>query len=141
MAACIRLNALAGCLLTAMAWGVPDPTVIVHPSVGSGALTINAARLYVTRKVTTWPDDTPVVVFVFPDDSPIHDAFSRSVLGLFPYKLRQAWDRQIYSGTGQGPEVVATEGEMLRRVAATPGAIGYVEEVPMGAAVKTLEVQ
>lgn len=143
MAVRIPLNALAGCLylLAAMARGVPDPVVVAHPAVPSIALSVTAARLYVTRKVTTWPDSTPVVVFVMPDDAPTHDAFSRAVLGLFPYQLRKAWDRQIYSGTGQGPEVVATEREMLQRVSTTPGALGYVHEVPEGAAVKILKVQ
>ena len=137
----IGLHALAGCLFTAAASAVTGPTVIVHPAVESAPLSVNEARLYLTRKVTAWPDATPVVVFVLPDDAPLHDEFSRTVLGLFPYQLRQAWDRQIYSGTGQGPEVVTTESEMLRRVATTPGAIGYVGNVPPDAPVKPLEVQ
>jgi hypothetical protein len=61
-------------------------------------------------------------------------------LQLFPYQLRRAWDRQLFSGTGQAPTVVADEQEMLRRVAATPGAIGYASAVPDDASVRALEL-
>lgn len=115
--------------------------VIVHPGVGVTRITTNEARLYMTLRLKTWPDGVPVKVFVLPDEAPLHRRFANSVLGLFPYQLRRVWDRQLFSGTGQAPTAVANEAEMLRRVAATPGAIGYVESVPAGASVRPLEVR
>jgi hypothetical protein len=60
---------------------------------------------------------------------------------MFPYQLRRVWDRQLFSGTGQAPSVVTSQDEMLRRVAATPGAIGYVASLPANAPVRHLEVR
>ncbi len=115
--------------------------VIVHPGVGVTTITTNEARLYLTLRLKTWPNGEPVKVFVLPDDDPLHRRFANTVLGLFPYQLRRVWDRQLFSGTGQVPTAVASESEMLRRVATTPGAIGYVESVPAGAPVRPLEVR
>jgi hypothetical protein len=115
--------------------------MIVHPGVGVTAITTNEARLYLTMRLKTWPNGVPVKVFVLPDEDPLHRRFATAVLGLYPYQLRRVWDRQLFSGTGQAPTTVASEAEMMRRVAATPGALGYVGSVPADAPVRSLEVR
>ena len=102
--------------------------VIAHPSVASSRLSLTQAKALFSMRQTRWPDGTRAWVFVLPDAHPTHSAFSKEILNLYPYQLRQTWDRQVYSGTGQAPIEVATEEEMLARVAATPGAIGYVRK-------------
>lgn len=65
----------------------------------------------------------------------------KTVLGIYPYQLRQSWDRLIYSGFAQAPFLVESEKEMLRRVAETPGAIGYVRGPVTGDKAHVLTVQ
>lgn len=77
-------------------------------------------------RVRQWPDGRPTRVFVLGDTSELHDRFCREQLGTYPYVLRNAWDRMVYTGTGLAPVLVENEDEMRRRVLATPGAIGYV---------------
>lgn len=115
--------------------------MIVNPDVATSQITTNEARLYLTSRLKAWPNGVPVKVFVLPDDNPLHRRFANAVLGLFPYQLRRDWDRQLFSGTGQVPATVATEAEMIRRVSATPGALGYVESVPADGSVRHLEVR
>jgi hypothetical protein len=115
--------------------------MIVHPGVDMETMTANQARLFLTVHLKAWPNGMPVKVYVLPDDDPLHLRFAKVVLGLFPYQLRRVWDRQLFSGTGQVPTTVMTEAEMIRRVAATPGALGYVETVPGGAPVRAMEVR
>lgn len=115
--------------------------LIAHPGLGVDSITTNEARLFMTMRLKTWPSGAPVRVFVLPDDDPLHRRFVTEVLGLFPYQLRAVWDRQVFSGTGQAPTTVASEGEMIRRVAATPGSIGYAKSVPDGAGVESLAVR
>lgn len=103
--------------------------VIAHPSVASSRLSLVQAKALFSMRQTRWPDGMRALVFVLPDAHPTHSAFSKEILNLYPYQLRQTWDRQVYSGTGQAPIEVATEEEMLKRVASTPGAIGYVRKV------------
>lgn len=83
-------------------------------------------EIYFLRE-TRWPDGSPIRVFVLPDAHPLHIRFAKEILGVFPYQLRSAWDRTIFSGTGVPPTTVESLDEMRRRVADTPGAIGYAE--------------
>ncbi|WP_036300979.1 type 2 periplasmic-binding domain-containing protein [Methylomarinum vadi] len=77
---------------------------------------------------TRWPDGSPLRVFVLPDKHPVHIRFAKEVLGIYPYQLRSAWDRMIYSGTGTPPVVVESLEQMKKQIRSTPGAIGYIEE-------------
>lgn len=122
-------------------WGARAQDLIVHPGVSVSSISRNDARLLLTLRLTAWPDGKPVRVFVLPDDNPLHQSFAKTVLGLFPYQLRRVWDRQLFSGTGQVPETVTSEEEMVRRVAAHPGSLGYVSSRPRGADVRPLEVR
>lgn len=77
---------------------------------------------------TLWRDGTPLKVFVLPDQHPLHIRFSKEVLGVYPYQLRSAWDRMIYSGTGTPPTLVESLEQMKTLIKETPGAIGYIEQ-------------
>jgi len=101
-------------------------TVVVNPGMDVTALSQNAIRSIFGMRLRNWPDQQPIRVFVLPDQHPVHEEFSKQVLNIFPNQLRRAWDRLVYSGTGQAPIQVETEQEMLEKVASTPGAIGYL---------------
>lgn len=77
---------------------------------------------------TSWPDGTPIHIFVLPDQDPLHIRFTKEVLGVFPYQLRSAWDRMIFTGIGVPPTVVYSMEEMRERVEKTSGAIGYLAQ-------------
>lgn len=101
--------------------------VIVHPSVSEKELARYVVRAVFGMRVLKWPNGVPIRVFVLDDTTALHIEFAKEVLDVYPYQLRQAWDRLIYSGTGQAPTQVSSEAEMVNRVATTPGAIGYVK--------------
>ncbi|MDQ5911663.1 MAG: hypothetical protein QG599_3761 [Pseudomonadota bacterium] len=115
--------------------------LIVNRATPHQPISRNSARLCFTMRLLSWENRLPVKVFVFPDNHPTHRQFTKSVLGLFPYQLRQVWDRQIFSGTGRAPVIVATEQEMIEQVAATPGGIGYVESGANHPQIRILEVR
>jgi hypothetical protein len=77
-------------------------------------------------RLLEWPDGTPIRVYVMNSDSELHHQFTKGTLQIFPYQLQQAWDRLVFSGTGQAPREVASVEEMRRRISETPGAIGYL---------------
>ncbi|MGR9105301.1 MAG: hypothetical protein ACU843_00065 [Gammaproteobacteria bacterium] len=91
-------------------------------------LTRDQLREIFFARQTRWPDGEPIRAFVLPDQHPLHIRFSKEVLGVYPYQLRAAWDRMIYSGTGVPPTVVENVEEMRRKIEQTPGGIGYLEE-------------
>lgn len=89
-------------------------------------------------RLRKWEDGSPIKVFVLPDKHPLHVAFSKNILRVFPYQLRNAWDRLVFSGTGEEPIQVATEQQMRERVSSTPGAIGYLRRSMIDETVKAI---
>lgn len=115
--------------------------VIVHPGVEGRSISTASLRNIYTLRQTLWPNRQPIVVFVLPDDHPAHAAFAKETLGLYPYRLRQAWDRLSYSGMAGAPIEVKDESEMRARVRATPGAIGYTSKDTAYDGIKTLRLE
>lgn len=124
----VRFSPFAALLAAVLLWPVSAPAVdvVVHATQPDNAVSRSLARGVFGMRVRAWPDGAPVRVFVLDDGQPLHEDFCKSVLQMYPYQLRQNWDRLLYSGTGQPPVVVTSEEEMLKRVAETPGSIGYV---------------
>lgn len=113
-----------------------DPT-----AVSDDFLSQNALRAIFGMRLRTWPDKSPIRVFVLEDAHPTHNQFAKTILSIFPYQLRRLWDRLVYSGTGQAPNTVGSQDEMRTRVATTPGAIGYLEKDQVDASVRVVEVK
>ncbi|OMH32865.1 hypothetical protein BGP75_14475 [Motiliproteus sp. MSK22-1] len=103
-----------------------QPVVIINSQVPYDHLSRSVLRSIFSMRLTRWADGTPIRVFVLPDDHAIHRRFSKRTLAVFPYQLRQTWDRAVYSGTGQAPVQIKNQQLMLEAVAQTPGAIGYI---------------
>lgn len=102
--------------------------VVVHPEVQQEKISRNGLRAIFGMRLRTWANGTPITVFVLKDNATLHVQFSKHILHMFPYQLRRAWDRQVFSGTGQSPREVDSLEEMHNKVATTPGAIGYLHE-------------
>jgi hypothetical protein len=100
--------------------------VIVSGDRSGMAIDRDMLRAIFTTRLRQWPDGAQIHIYVMPDDSAVHDRFCREQLGMYPYVLRELWDRLLFTGTGLTPTVVRSEEEMRARVRGTPGAIGYV---------------
>jgi hypothetical protein len=125
-------------LLSQLSWGVD---IIANRSVSVNSLSLASARAIFGMRQVKWPDGAPIRVFVMPDDHAIHGALCKERLNLFPYQLRQSWDRMVYSGMAQAPSEVSNEEELLDKVAATRGAIGYVRKAKAHDPVKIINVE
>lgn len=130
---------LLSLILSAGAAGAVD--VIVNKGVALNSLSLASARAIFGMRQVKWPDGAAIRVFVLSDDHTLHGALCKERLNLFPYQLRQSWDRLVYSGMAQAPSEVLSEEELLNKVAATPGAIGYVRKVKANDPVKILNVE
>jgi len=132
------ITLLLSLILTPGVSGAVD--VIANKSVPVNSLSLASARAIFGMRQVKWPDGTPIRVFVLPDNHVLHGAVCKERLNIFPYQLRQSWDRLIYSGMAQAPSEALSEEELLNKVAATPGAIGYVRKVKAHDPVKILNV-
>ncbi|MCE8003151.1 hypothetical protein [Billgrantia ethanolica] len=101
--------------------------LIAHPQVANTSLTRDTTRAIFAMRQRSWPDGQAVRVFVLPNNHPVHARFAKERLTVYPHQLQLAWDRMVFSGTGQAPSQVGSQIEMLERVATTPGALGYLE--------------
>lgn len=115
------------------------PIVVVHSATHPKAFfSQSALRAIFGMRLRKWEDGSPIRVFVMPDDHPLHISFSKNVLHVFPYQLRAAWNRLVFSGTGEEPIIVKSEQKMRAIVGATPGAIGYLSRSMIDESVKPI---
>jgi len=132
---------LIATLLLLFSWQVSAVEIISHPGVKETSLPLSSLRSIFSMRLTQWPDGTQIRVFVLRDKAPLHAEFSKKMLGVFPHQLRRAWNRQIFSGTGQAPITIDTEADMRSQVTSTPGAIGYLPEEQVNEQVRTIEIE
>ncbi|MFT6029040.1 MAG: hypothetical protein ACI8O8_000771 [Oleiphilaceae bacterium] len=102
------------------------PYVLVNHDVPMQSISLKKLRAIFAMKLRYWEEGKPITVFVLAKDDPIHAAFCKKILNIFPNQLESVWYRQVYTGTGQAPIEVASESELIERVVNTPGAIGYI---------------
>lgn len=132
----------AALLLLTMALGpAAAAEVIVNAARPDAEISRSLVRGMFGMRLRAWPDGAPVRVFVLADDNPVHVEFAQTVLQMYPYQLRQNWDRLVYSGTGQPPITVSSEEEMIRRVEETPGSIGYLSRPRPIPSIRVLRVR
>jgi len=115
--------------------------VVAHPDVIEKSLSVNVLRAIFSMRLRTWSDGQAVKVFVLEDNNALHHNFSKEKLNVFPYQLRLAWDRLVFSGTGQAPINVNSQEEMRSKVASTPGAIGYLETIYINDDIHVLQIR
>lgn len=132
---------LLGVVYTDIAGAVEPYEIVTNPDVKEKTLSKSSLRAIFGMRLHAWPDGTAIRVFVMPDDVPLHTAFAKEKLNVFPYQLRSAWDRLVFSGTGQAPDTVTSQEEMLAKVASTPGAIGYLIKPMIDSRVNVLQIK
>lgn len=138
----IYLRCLLGTLWLCVAspgFAEDTPVVVVNSITYPNAfLSQNAITAIFGMRLRKWEDGSPIKVFVMPDGNPIHIAFSKYVLRVFPYQLRSAWNRLVFSGTGEEPMIVESEEKMREAISSTPGAIGYLSRSMLNESVKAI---
>lgn len=105
----------------------PPILLVAHPDVNTRQLKRDTTRAIFAMRQRTWPDGQAVRVFVLDNNHPVHARFAKEQLAVYPHQLQLAWDRMVFSGTGQAPDRVRDQTEMRERIATTPGALGYLE--------------
>jgi ABC-type phosphate transport system substrate-binding protein len=118
-----------------------EVVVIANPNVPYKEITANALRGIFGMRLRTWPNGSRITVFVLNDSSSETAYFAKRVLGIFPHQLRVAWDRLVYSGTGQAPFEVPSEAEMRTKIASTTDAIGYLSVEMVDDSVRVLQIK
>ncbi len=113
-------------------------TVLVIAALGSEPAAITSDELaLVYRRQKTLVDGTRVQPVNLPAAHPLRRWFSQQVLGQPPEAMEGYW-RDLYFNGVVPPFVLASEEAVIRFVATTPGAIGYVSACPGDKRVRVL---
>jgi len=105
--------------------------LVANPDVGVTTLSVDAVKAICTGKTANWNNGAAVVLAVL-DGGVTHEAFVRTYAGKTPSQFAVFWKKQAFTGKGFEPKAFASESELLKYVAATKGAIGYVSAAAAG---------
>jgi len=115
--------------------------IIVHPANPVGTTTSDALRRAFLKQTTRWADGEAIKAIDLPIGSPIRKEFSRTVLQRSIEAVRSYWLQRIFAG-GQTPPLEAPSAELVvRYVAQTRGAVGYVAANVDAAPAKVIELR
>jgi len=119
--------------------GLSQAVVIVHKSVPlESASAAEIADIY-QLKVRSWEDDSRITVFNLKTDGKLKNAFY-AFIKQNPLNLRKLWLRLQLTGEATPPKSTDTEDAMVKKVASTPGAIGFVSKEKINDDVKVIAV-
>lgn len=97
------------------------------------------------RKVSRWNDGKDAQPVDQSFNTRVRAAFTRDVLRAEGLGMISAvenyWTQQVYSGRNSPPPVKASDAEVVKFVAANPGAVGYIRAETRLEGVKALDVQ
>ena len=111
----------------ALAQGPPTQGIAVIMADGSTEPFLSIAKLALIfkRKQTFWANGQRIQPVNLPPAHPLRRAFSQQVFARSPEDLDDYW-RDMYFHGVLPPFVLASEEAVIRFVATTPGAVGYV---------------
>ncbi|MCP4346108.1 MAG: hypothetical protein GY795_11360 [Desulfobacterales bacterium] len=114
--------------------------VIANPNVPSDSLDRGViSGIYHSRK-TKWDNGNTILVAML-KKGVIHEKFARNIAGSTPAKLKNIWKKVIFTGTGRPPKIFRQESDMVRFVADTKGAIGYISASTPHEGVKVISIK
>ncbi len=100
-------------------------------------LTPQKLKLIYLRKQLYWPNGQRIQAVNLHTENPLRKQFSQAVLGNLPAEQVNYWNEQYFNGV-LPPYSVNSEEAVLRYVAQTSGAIGYVNACVVDSRVKPL---
>jgi len=120
------LAALLGALAAPAPAGQAPYRIVVNPANPASAVDrAELARLFM-KKVSAWPNGTPVAAVDLPRTSSVRSAFSRDVHNKDVDSVVAYWSTLVYSGREMPPPIRPTDEAVLEFVRKTPGAVGYI---------------
>lgn len=103
----------------------PELAVVVSRLNSTSAVELDTLAQIYRRKMRYWQDGRKIEPVNLPATEPLRQMFSRRVLKMEPEELEAYWNQQYFQGVFP-PYMLPSEEAVIRFVADTPGAIGYV---------------
>lgn len=113
--------------------------IIAHDSVPLDAINKETVeRIYLGKKRMYSNDEEILPVVMKSGD--VHEKFLKDYVGKTSSQFETYWKKQIFSGKGSAPKSFKTEKDLVKYVARTRGAIGYISSDTKHDSVKVLNI-
>jgi ABC-type phosphate transport system substrate-binding protein len=106
--------------------GSAETIIIVNNTVPVSQISETEARNIFLGKKTTWDNGTEINVGML-NGGVVHEDILEQVVKKSSSQFETYWKRRIFTGSGQAPSTFSQELELVEFVAATSGAVGYVD--------------
>jgi ABC-type phosphate transport system substrate-binding protein len=117
-----------------------DMQVIANPSVKSAAVSVDELKNVFLGNTTNLSDGSKVEP-VLAESGAAHDEFLKDVVGKSGPALKNHLKTLVFTGKGSMPKSFASDAEVVKYVAKTPGAIGYVSAAAAADGVKKVSLK
>lgn len=111
--------------------------IIANSSVSESSLSADQLLEICLLETRTWSNGKAVELMLLRDNGPEEKQFFE-FLARTPLEMRKVWLRAQLSGQARPPLQVSSQEELVRKVEATPGAIGFVNKQKVRGKVKIL---
>ena len=112
--------------------------IIVNRANPASTLAVGELRPIFQTTKTSWSRGGEVVPFNLPYDNALRQEYDRAVLGLDPERVARYWQDRKIRGGARAPKQLSTASAVLAAVAASPGAVGYVNARDVNETVKVV---
>ncbi|MEY4591972.1 MAG: hypothetical protein RIR18_867 [Pseudomonadota bacterium] len=87
-------------------------------------------------KASSLPGGSAAAPLDLPESSPLREEFYSKLTGKSAAQVKSYWAKMSFTGKGTPPKEAPNSADIKKAVAATPGAIGYVEKSAVDSTVK-----
>lgn len=134
----LRLLLFGLVLATRASWAAQaQVAVITSPTPPRLTFDRDTLRNVYLKRIFVDGDGQRLTPVNLPPESPLRDAFTDTVLHMAERPMQEYWDRQYFQGVSP-PYVLASEEAVVRFVASTPGAVGYVASCHADATIRVV---
>jgi ABC-type phosphate transport system substrate-binding protein len=120
--------------------GAADMQVIANPSVKSASVSVDELKNVFLGNTSNLADGSKVEP-VLAESGAAHDEFLKDVVGKSAPALKNHLKTLVFTGKGSMPKSFASEADIVKYVAKTPGAIGYVSAAADASGVKKVALK
>jgi ABC-type phosphate transport system substrate-binding protein len=125
-------------LVNQTAWaGQVQVAVITAPTGPHLSFDKDTLRNVYLKRIFVDSDGVKLTPVNLPADSPLRDAFTKNIVHMAERPMQDYWDKEYFQGVSP-PYVLASDEAVVRFVAATPGAVGYVASCHADASIRVV---
>lgn len=111
-----------------------EPVIIVHKGLEGQALDAATVKSVLLGKKVAWDNGSRVTIAAL-KSGPVADGALKAAVDQTASQFLNHWRRLAMTGGGLAPKSFESEAEVLKFVAETPGAIGFVDSATADASV------